>query len=90
MTAVQMVITTHCKSRWLLKPNGVIGHFTLPKADWWTDYYIPIQARLSAMRKTYQANPEALEVIEEETKEIHLFIRYSDWYGYVFTVATLR
>jgi len=60
------------------------GHFTLPAADWWQDYYNPIAAKLSTFSKTHHAVPEAQAVADMEQAEMALFRKYADVYGYVF------
>jgi len=63
------------------------GHFCVPSSSWWTDYYTPMLARLPRMRTEFRDDPEALACIDETEKEIDMYRKYSDWYGYVFYVA---
>jgi ubiquinone/menaquinone biosynthesis C-methylase UbiE len=63
-----------------------VAHFTLPESAWW-DYYRAIEKRVMLMREKYKNNSCALEVLEAEMREIDLYRRYSDYYGYVFFVA---
>ena len=63
------------------------GHFVLPQAAWWTDYYTPLQARLAELRQTYAGDAAALAVIAESQREIDLYRAYPDCYGYVFYAA---
>jgi cyclopropane fatty-acyl-phospholipid synthase-like methyltransferase len=65
---------------------SIIGHFTLPPKTW-TDYYAAIEARLPAFRERYARNPEAQEVLSLHEREIEIFRRYGDSYGYEFIVA---
>jgi ubiquinone/menaquinone biosynthesis C-methylase UbiE len=62
----------------------VKDYFVLPESSWWENYYLPILAKLPALKKKHQNNREALATIEEEEKEIEMFRRYSKHYGYVF------
>jgi hypothetical protein len=39
------------------------------------------------MKEKYKNNSHALEMLEAEMREIDLYRRYSDYYGYVFFVA---
>ncbi|MBN2602660.1 MAG: class I SAM-dependent methyltransferase [Candidatus Thermoplasmatota archaeon] len=64
----------------------ILGHFALPEDAWWEFYYDPLQNRLKDMKVKYMNNPEGLELIAEEEKEIDLFIKYNKWYGSVFYV----
>ena len=62
------------------------GHFTLPESAWYEHYYQPLEKRLVDLRRRYQDDDEALELIEVEEAEIDLYRKYSDYYGYVFYV----
>mgnify|MGYP005855672657 CR=1 FL=1 len=64
-----------------------LGHFTLPKSDWWDNYYHPMAARIELLREKYPNNPEAQAILDLEYAEIELYRQYSDWYGYVFYVG---
>ena len=63
-----------------------VDHFTLPESAWW-DYYGPIEKRVMHLKDKYKKNSNALEVLETEMREIDLYRKYSDYYGYVFFVA---
>jgi SAM-dependent methyltransferase len=63
-----------------------IGHFVLPESAWWDHYYRPLEERIAHLRRTYDACPEALELLDAETLEISLYRRFSAWYGYVFYI----
>ena len=63
-----------------------VGQFTLPESDWWRHYYTPIQEKLTALQKKYRGDAEALSVLEMEQREIDLYRRYADYYGYVFYI----
>jgi len=65
---------------------GLVGYFVLPDASWWTNYYLPIQAKLPALKTKYRDDKEALEVIASEELEIEMLSKYSKYYGYVFYV----
>ena len=61
-----------------------VGHFTLPEAAWWNDYYKPLEQRLPTLRQKHKDNPAALTIIAETQTEIDTYRKYSDCYGYVF------
>ncbi len=65
----------------------VLGHFVLPTESWWDDYYTPILARLPALREEYRDDPQATAVFDASQKEMELYSKYSDYYGYVFYVG---
>jgi ubiquinone/menaquinone biosynthesis C-methylase UbiE len=67
----------------------LLGHFNLPAAAWWTDYYTPLAARLQQLREKYSHEPEALEVIALHEQEIELYRPYADDFGYVFYVMQM-
>ncbi len=66
--------------------NIEVGHFVLPEASWWENYYTPQQARLARLREHYREDAEAILLLNETQREIDLFRQYSAWYGYVFYV----
>lgn len=64
-----------------------LGHFTLPEAAWWTDYYAPLEAKLPALRARYAEDAAARDVLAASAREIAMRRRYPDSYGYVFFVG---
>ncbi len=63
-----------------------IGHFTIPEKGWWQDYYTPLTNRINTLRKKYLNNKEANDKMDNTLKEIELYKKYSDYYGYVFYI----
>jgi cyclopropane fatty-acyl-phospholipid synthase-like methyltransferase len=63
-----------------------VGHFTLPDSSWWDDYFHPLEKRIEMLSEKYADDPEAQLLLKENRREIELFSKYSDWYGYVFYV----
>ncbi len=66
-----------------------LGHFPLPESAWW-DYYKPLMAKLPAMKRKYRHVPEAVEMFASEEREIDLYRRYSEYYGYAFYAARIE
>ena len=66
----------------------VIDHFTLPPEAWWRDYYMPLEERMAHLAPN--ADPQLAAVIEEARREIELYRRYGDSYGYVFYLLRRR
>lgn len=66
----------------------VIDHFTLPPEAWWRDYYTPLEERMAHLAPN--ADPQLAAVIEEARREIELYRRYGDSYGYVFYLLRRR
>ncbi|HDS59186.1 MAG TPA: class I SAM-dependent methyltransferase [Thermoplasmatales archaeon] len=62
------------------------SHFTLPAASWLDHFYTPLQRRLAVLTEKYRDNEEGLNVFRSAQKEIDLFERYSDCYGYHFFI----
>jgi ubiquinone/menaquinone biosynthesis C-methylase UbiE len=67
-----------------------VGHFILPDSCWWDDYYHPLEKRIEMLSKKYANDAEALLLLKENRREIELFSKYSDWYGYVFYVMQVQ
>ncbi|MEA5512821.1 hypothetical protein [Nodularia sp. UHCC 0506] len=65
----------------------IINYFVLPKSAWWNHYYQPLEEKLQGLRKRYQDDTEALEVINMEQSEIDLYRKYSEYYSYVFYIV---
>ncbi len=65
----------------------VIDTFVLPASAWWNEYYTPLLARTARLRPTADAG--FLALLDETEREIELFRRYSDSYGYVFYVLRI-
>jgi serine/threonine-protein kinase HipA len=62
----------------------VLDTFTLPASAWWDEYYRPLQARMAALRPEAATDPALAEVIVSTEREIDLYARFGDLYGYVF------
>ena len=73
----------------LFKNNGyeVLGHFTIPVSSWFEHYYDPMQIRVNELRKKYQGNSVAMEVINAAQAEISGFKKCSQELGYEFFIA---
>jgi SAM-dependent methyltransferase len=65
----------------------IIGHFTLPDANWWDHYYTPLEAKLPGLRAKYAGDKEALGLVEMTAREIDVRRRFGDSYGYEFFIA---
>jgi len=65
----------------------LLGHFVLPEAAWWDDYYKPMEARVAALRVELEDDPAGLAALEEHQREIDYYRRWSEHYGYLFVVA---
>jgi hypothetical protein len=72
----------------LIQKEGfdLIFHFTLPKSSWIDNYYSPMEKRIQELKKKYHNNKIALQVFEECEKEIKVFHKYPDYFGYEFFI----
>ena len=64
-----------------------LGQFTLPDADWWADYYTPLEAKLPLLYDKYAGDEAAHRLIETTRREIDMRRRFGDGYGYAFLVG---
>lgn len=72
---------------------AVVETFALPETAWWEGYYTPLRERLAALRERLAALGErhagdaaVLAALAATAREIDLFERHADAYGYVFYV----
>jgi SAM-dependent methyltransferase len=68
------------------KDYELLGHFVLPESSWWESYYNPLQSRIDQLRNQYADDIEAQTQLDEEEREIEIYHRYHEWYGYAFFV----
>jgi len=61
-----------------------VSHFRVPKRDWFTHFYNPMEARLAEVRAEYRVVPEALAVFDNLEREIESYNKFSDYSGYEF------
>ena len=66
------------------------GHFVLPESAWWDDYYTPLEQRLHLLAEKYRDNEDALACLRASQREIDLYRKYSEWYGYVFYIMQVQ
>jgi SAM-dependent methyltransferase len=66
--------------------NGyrLVGDFVLPAVGWWDNYYVPLGAELERFRAHHAGDPAALEVAARSQREIDLYRKYPDCFGYGF------
>ncbi len=65
---------------------AVCGHFTLPDSAWWDDFYVPMEARITALRRQHAGDDEALAVLASLAEEIEFHRQFGHTYGYEFFV----
>lgn len=69
---------------------ALAGHFTLPEECWRDEYYGPLGRRIQALRLEHAQDATAMNTLALCQKEIDLYERYSDYYGYEFFVMKLK
>jgi len=67
-----------------------LSHFSLPGASWWTDYYGPLQDNLVRFRRRHEHEPDAQQLAGQVQREIDMWRRYGEFYGYEFIVMRPR
>ncbi len=68
----------------------LLGHFTLPDAAWWDDFYTPMERRVAELRAELVGDAEALAALERIGEEPAMHRRHFEAYAYEFVVARLR
>ncbi|MCP5150626.1 MAG: methyltransferase domain-containing protein [Ectothiorhodospiraceae bacterium] len=66
---------------------ALVGHFTLPEAAWWDDFYTPMEARIAELRAEHAGDAEALAILDQLAAEPEMHRRHGDFYAYEFFVA---
>ncbi len=75
----------------LLRAGGfeLLGHFSLPDAAWWEDFYTPMQARIAELRHRHAGDAQAQALLDSLALEPEMHRRHGDGYAYEFFVARL-
>ena len=68
----------------------LLGHFTLPRDIWWTEYYGPLEKRINELRTKHVDEPQALLELDKEQREIDMFKTNSRRYSSVLFVMQKR
>lgn len=63
-----------------------LGHFPLPHAAWWDDFYHLVEPQLTRLLQKYRNDPERLAIVHNQQREIDLYRAYADQYGYAFYI----
>ena len=64
-----------------------VAAFTLPEKCWTENYFIPREAATKALLKKYAGNKTLEAYIEEDEKEVNLYSKYKQNYGYIFYIG---
>ena len=63
-----------------------IDHFVLPASSWTELYYNPLAKQVTENEQRWKGIPEAQAVLAEARKEISVFGKCSQYYGYAFFI----
>jgi len=61
--------------------------FALPEECWIENYFIPREASEKALMKKYAGNKILEDYIKDEKYEVELYLKYKQYYGYVFYIG---
>ncbi|MEP4485306.1 MAG: class I SAM-dependent methyltransferase [Halioglobus sp.] len=80
-------ITTQSELERVAKESGYIlrDSFCLPQSAW-ESYYGPVEDRIASLEAVWNADRVRRQVLAAMRKEVEVFRRYGDTYGYVFFV----
>jgi ubiquinone/menaquinone biosynthesis C-methylase UbiE len=62
------------------------GYFRLPDRSWWTDYYGPMEEKISRERKDQTDDSDRREFFRSLEAELDMHRKYREYYGYMFFV----
>ena len=65
---------------------SLVDSFILPDTAWWDDYYLPLEKKIVKMMTTFRQDKNVLALLNPLQREIDIFRKFSDYYGYVFYV----
>lgn len=64
----------------------VIDHIALPKDVWLHDYFGPLEQRIATLRKRYAEQPDMMNTLDSEQRDIDLYKRNAAFYGSAFFI----
>jgi ubiquinone/menaquinone biosynthesis C-methylase UbiE len=64
----------------------LMKYFSLPKTAWWKEYYRPLEIRIKKLYKKCKNDPDALETLKKQQKEIDMVKRNPEEYGSAYFV----
>ena len=73
----------------ILEKNGysLVAYFVLPEHCWLDNYYRPMQNRFKDFLNRNGNSEKARAIVEAEKREIELYEKYKDYYGYGVYIA---
>ena len=64
-----------------------VAAFALPESCWLDHYFIPQKARQEEFLKTHAGNKTVENMIAFMRREAELYLKYKQYYGYVFYIG---
>ena len=64
-----------------------IAAFALPEECWTDNYYAPRAKAIESLLKKYPRSETAKQYAELNRREVELYMRYKQHYGYVFYIG---
>ncbi|MFX0206323.1 MAG: class I SAM-dependent methyltransferase, partial [Candidatus Hodarchaeota archaeon] len=63
----------------------IVDWYILEEQEWWNPYTL-LEKRIIELRKQYSVDPKFLEFLDINQREIDIFRKYSEYYGYAFYI----
>jgi SAM-dependent methyltransferase len=72
-----------------VKKNGyeIVGHFALPEAAWWKNFYTPLLQQVEKLKLRYRTDEDSLAILGELESETKMVKQYSGIFNYIFYVC---
>lgn len=64
-----------------------VAHFVIPEYCWLDNYYRPLQQHFTTFLDHHRGEKLAKKIIDNEKKEIAMYERYKEYFGYGFYIA---
>jgi cyclopropane fatty-acyl-phospholipid synthase-like methyltransferase len=65
----------------------LIDHFIISEKSWLSNYYVPLEKELAALKENHSLDEELKEVIQSYQNEIALNKIFKEYFGYGFYIA---
>jgi ubiquinone/menaquinone biosynthesis C-methylase UbiE len=65
---------------------SLLGHFTISEKLWWRDYYEPLEQRIQELRTEHRDDPDAVDFLGKEQREVDMFKKDPSRFASVFLV----
>lgn len=88
MSEISLDITTISERIEQMQEGGLqpLAHFVMPDECWW-NYFCPLEENFDRFLKKHNHNADARQLVQKIDKEINMYEKYSEHYGYVFFIG---